>query len=261
MKILCISDLHLSSSDILKFGLIPNAITHLKNIKDTVIETNPDLVVCTGDTVWSRKVQQISPILRDIIPYEIPIVVTLGNHEFWNYKFERTLERARVASTYYGLGGKNIFYLDVIGSVIIGGINFVGGTLFFDGSMRYRENQHVDEWDGWQDFRIPEIQTRYLEFNQYYKDMIEANIKSNMPNALCTHHVPHSILNGHEPSHYSFYTGMKDFVHELPFNPRYDNYIICGHTHKRVIGEVIPWFMCVNVGSDYNDFKYYVLET
>ena len=260
MKILCISDLHLASSDLLKFEISDSYTSKhgfIRNIKDTVIATNPDLVVCTGDTVWSRKVPQISDTLRVLVPSEIPIIVTLGNHEFWEYGFEKTLKRLQRQT----LDDKNIFYLDLIGSVIMDGINFVGGTLFFDGSMRYRENQHVDEWDGWQDFRIPEIQTRYLEFNQYYIDMIEANIKSNMPNALCTHHVPHINLNGHEPSHYSFYTGMKDFVHELPFNPRYDNYIICGHTHKRVIGEVIPWFMCVNVGSDYNDFKYYVLET
>ena len=50
-------------------------------------------------------------------------------------------------------------------------MNFVGGTLFFDGSMRIRENQRVDEWDGWQDWRIGEIVMRYMEFNAYYVDI------------------------------------------------------------------------------------------
>ena len=51
-----------------------------------------------------------------------------------------------------------------------------------------------------------------------------------------------------------------DFVHDLPFDARFDNYLICGHTHRRVIGEVIPGFMGVNVGSDYNQLETYVLE-
>ena len=41
--------------------------------------------------------------------------------------------------------------MDLIGSVELGGINFIGGTLFFDGSIRVRANQMIDEWDGWQD--------------------------------------------------------------------------------------------------------------
>lgn len=80
------------------------------------------------------------------------------------------------------------------------------------------------------------------------------------PEPASTHHVPHVRLNGHEPSHYSFYTGMKDLVHELPFDPMFNNYLICGHTHRRVIGEVVPGFMGVNVGSDYDDLKTFTLE-
>ena len=53
---------------------------------------------------------------------------------------------------------------------------------------------------------------------------------------------------------------MKDLVHELPFDPLFNNYLICGHTHRRVIGEVVPGFMGVNVGSDYDDLKTFTLE-
>ena len=153
---------------------------------------------------------------------------------------------------------QKIRYTD--GSVILDGVNFVGGTLFFDGSMRIRDNQRIDQWDGWQDWRIIDVESRYMEFNAYYVDMIRASMKPGMPTALCTHHVPHVKLNGHEPSHYSFYTGMKDLVHDLPFDPLYNNYLISGHTHRRVIGEVVPGFMGVNVGSDYDQLKSFVLE-
>ncbi len=155
---------------------------------------------------------------------------------------------------------ENIYYLDLIGAVELGGFHFVGGTLFFDGSMRIRDNQRVDEWDGWQDRRIPGIATRYLEFNAYYVDMIKSKMKSGMPTVLCTHHVPHIKLMGYERSHYSFYAGMKDLVHELPFDLKFDNYLICGHTHCRMIGEVMPGFMGINVGSDYDRLETYALK-
>ena len=183
-------------------------------------------------------------------------MATLGNHEFWGRTFEETLAELKEQT----IADDNIFYLDLIGAVELGGFNFVGGTLFFDGSMRIRENQRVDEWDGWQDWRIGEIVMRYKEFNAYYVDMIRSKMKPGMSTLLCTHHVPHVLLNGHDPSHYSFYTGMKDLVHDLPFDARFDNYLICGHTHRRVIGEAVSGFMGVNVGSDYNRLETYLLE-
>ena len=36
--------------------------------------------------------------------------------------------------------------------------------------------------------------------------------------------------------------------------------LFCGHTHRRMIGEVVPGFMDVNVGSDYDDLKTFTLE-
>ena len=40
----------------------------------------------------------------------------------------------------------------------------------------------------------------------------------------------------------------------------FSNYLICGHTHRRVIGEVVPEFMGVNVGSEYDELKTFVLD-
>ena len=256
MKILCLSDLHLRSS--VTADLLDSHCTSpfLQAIKAAMSETSPDVVVVTGDTVWARQVRKLSFVLRGLIPAGIPIVATLGNHEFWGRTFEETLAELKEQT----IADDNIFYLDLIGAVELGGFNFVGGTLFFDGSMRIRENQRVDEWDGWQDWRIGEIVMRYKEFNAYYVDMIRSKMKPGMSTLLCTHHVPHVLLNGHDPSHYSFYTGMTDLVHDLSFDARFDNYLICGHTHRRVIGEAVSGFMGVNVGSDYNRLETYLLE-
>ena len=256
MKLLCLSDLHLRPDAVVEAIDRKHLMPFPAQIAAAVAEVSPDAVVVTGDTVSPAQVCLLSATLRTFIPADLPVVVTLGNHEFWGRAFEDTLAKLKEQT----LAEPNIFYLDLIGAVELGGVNFVGGTLFFDGSMRIRENQRIDQWAGWQDWRIVDIETRYMEINAYYVDMIRSKMKSGMPTALCTHHVPHVLLNGHAPSHYSFYTGMKDLVHELPFDPLFSNCLICGHTHRRVIGEVVPGFMGVNVGSDYDDLKTFTLE-
>lgn len=257
MKLLCVSDLHLRSEAVVAAVDRQRLSPFLAQIAATVADVSPDAVVVTGDTVSPAQVRLLSATLRTLIPDDLPVVAMRGNHEFWGRTFEDTLAKLKEQT----LAAPNIFYLDLIGAVELDGVNFVGGTLFFDGSMRIRDNQRVDDWDGWQDWRIFDIESRYMEFNAYYVDMIRGGkMKPGMPTALCTHHVPHVRLNGHEPSHYSFYTGMKDLVHELPFDPMFNNYLICGHTHRRVIGEVVPGFMGVNVGSDYDELKTFTLE-
>ena len=256
MKLLCLSDLHLRPDAVAEAIDRKHLLPFPAQIAATVAEFSPDTVVVTGDTVSPAQVRLLSATLRTFIPADLPVVATLGNHEFWGRTFEDTLANLKEQT----LSDPNIFYLDLIGATELGGVNFVGGTLFFDGSMRIRDSQRIDQWDGWQDWRIVDIETRYMEINAYYVDMIRSKMKPGMPTALCTHHVPHVRLNGHAPSHYSFYTGMKDLVSELPFDPLFNNYLICGHTHSRVIGEVVPGFMGVNVGSDYGDLKTFSLE-
>ena len=118
--------------------------------------------------------------------------------------------------------------------------------------MRRRSRLH--------DWRIPDIEQRYKEFNAYYVERIRKAMRPNMPNVLCTHHLPHIVLNGFEPNHYSFYSGMRDLASQLPFDDAFPNALICGHTYKRVICEVVKGFYCVNVGSDYGVLMYYLLE-
>lgn len=255
MKILCLSDLHLRQQAVIDAIDCGELDLFLAQVKDCVIQSSPDCIVITGDTISPLQLRLLSALLKNIVGSDIPIVLTLGNHEFWGHTFEDTF--CKLKNQVVDL--PNIYYLDSIGRVELGGINFVGGTLFFDGSMRFRDSQRVIPWNGWNDRYIVDIESRYPEFNKYYTDMISANMKPGMPTVLCTHHVPHVNLNGHEPSPYSFYCGMKDFVHALPFDHRYDNYLICGHTHRRIIGEAVPNFMCVNVGSDYGNLQSYVL--
>ena len=256
MKILCLSDLHLRMTDVSDAIHQRRFTPFLQSIRDLVEDTKPDVAVVTGDTVPPPFVNSLNALFGSVFPAKLPVVATLGNHEFWGRLFEETLEEARNQT----VEAPNVHILDAEPSVEIGGYNFVGGCLFFDGSMRWRENDTLLPWDGWQDWRIPDIEQRYEEFCAFYVKRIRKAMKPNMPNVLCTHHLPHVALNGHEPNHYSFYSGMRDLVSQLPFDDAFPNALICGHTHKRVIGEIVKGFYCVNVGSDYGVLMYYLLE-
>ena len=55
----------------------------LAQIAATVAEVSPDAVVVTGDTVSPAQVRLLSATLRTFIPTDLPVIATLGNHEFW----------------------------------------------------------------------------------------------------------------------------------------------------------------------------------
>lgn len=256
MKILCLSDLHFSTQEVISAVEDKELNWFTSQVYEVVSTSCCDLIVITGDTVPANHVSQLSALFRTLFPAEMPVVATLGNHEFWGHSFDETLDALRNQT----VTAPNIHYLDLEGGFQTGNINFVGGTLFFDGSLRFRDSQKVSEWNGWQDWRIKNIETTYLEMNRYYVEMIRSSMKPGVSTALCTHCIPHIRLNGFLPNHFSFYTGMRDLVSELPFDENFDNALICGHTHKRVIGNVLPGFLCVNVGSNYNNLKTFVLD-
>ena len=109
MKLLCLSDLHFRSEAVV------NAIDRkvlspfLAGIATHVCEVSPDAVVVTGDIVCPAQVRLLSALLRSVIPGDLPVVVTLGNHEFWGRTFEDTLEKLKAQI----VDDKNIFYLDL----------------------------------------------------------------------------------------------------------------------------------------------------
>lgn len=257
MRVLCLSDLHVRPLVVMDALDNPTErkFKYTGELAAVVKEANPDVVVITGDIVAPQHVTLLSGFLRTFIPNDIPVITTLGNHELWGNGFKWTLRLLNEQR----MPDDNVYFLDIRGSVVLNGVNFVGGMLFFDGSMAISPKQRVTDWDGWNDWYIPGVEQFYKEWNQYYVDKISSNMSDSLPNVLCTHHVPHEKLNGHEPSQYSFYSGMKDLLHELNWGNK-DRYVVCGHTHRRVIGEIVPGFMCVNVGSDYNHIESFVLE-
>ena len=92
MHILCLSDLHLRSEAVVDAIDRKVLSPFLAGIAAHVCEVSPDAVVVTGDTVCPAQVRLLSALLRSVLPDDLPVVVTLGNHEFWGRTFEDTLE-------------------------------------------------------------------------------------------------------------------------------------------------------------------------
>ncbi|WP_076860734.1 metallophosphoesterase [Bradyrhizobium mercantei] len=108
MKIQIFSDLHID--------VLPN--------KDITIVDNIDVVVVAGD-VCEGALDAFSH-LRWIVPIRIPIVMVLGNHEYYRSFIGDELELARSEAP-----ASNIHILED-DSVVIGGCRFVGATLWTD---------------------------------------------------------------------------------------------------------------------------------
>lgn len=253
MKILCLSDLHRYSHK-----------DYQKNkwLKDVVINTNPDIIVITGDiyeaSFQGNPYKGISKIVGDI-----PVICTLGNHEFIYRTVDETLNFYK---NYYNPNKYNVHYLDIIHkydfTINNKTVRFVGNVLWYDGTMSTIKNQNVNSFaDGrWLDRLIYNFDF-ISECNKCQKNIIENLSKDkNIPNILCTHCVPHYELNGHiqnKNSEFNAYSGIFDFLSKLTNV----DYAICGHTHWRIIGKYIENCGCINCGNDYSPpYLHYLLE-
>ena len=124
MNIFCLSDLHLQRiwvAEALTEGKLAPFIEQIKHLFQMV---KVDAVVITGDTVQSDMIRYLNALFRTFIPASMPVIVTLGNHEFWMHSFEDTLETLKQQT----VADPDIHYLDLAGGVIIDGINaFISG--------------------------------------------------------------------------------------------------------------------------------------
>lgn len=108
LRIQIFSDLH---ADVAK----PRAIA---------VDPGVDAVVVAGDTCEGA--ERGFERLRQIVPMQIPIVMTLGNHEFYRRVWRDELAQARAAAPLYGV------HLLENNVAIIGDVRFVGATLWTD---------------------------------------------------------------------------------------------------------------------------------
>jgi Icc-related predicted phosphoesterase len=117
MKIQIFSDLHVDVS----------------SIKPISIMLGADLVIVAGDTC--EGVLHAFDYLRQIVAAHIPILMVLGNHEYYRHFIPHELALARSHAAEF-----NIHLLEN-DAIVLGGVRFVGATLWTDYRIFGESNQ------------------------------------------------------------------------------------------------------------------------
>ncbi|MBX5195740.1 phosphohydrolase [Rhizobium sp. NZLR10] len=121
MRAWIISDLHYSPTDAL-MGLpfrVPDA----------------DICICAGD-ISENISMSIAHLRRDIEPH-MPVILVLGNHDYYNGSIDFALERARRE-----IEGTGIHLLENQ-SIEMAGCRFIGATLWTDFAVSVGEDEHI----------------------------------------------------------------------------------------------------------------------
>jgi Icc-related predicted phosphoesterase len=173
---------------------------HIDVRQPKAIKIGPDVdaVVVAGDVCEGA--EHAFAYLRQIVPMQIPIAMTLGNHEFYRRCWREEVAQARTAAPLYG-----VHLLENDEVVVGGGVRLVGCTLWTDYRL-YGEGyvplaMHAAS-DGlndhrrimwakqpWQRFRPQEA----LLLHQRSRTFIETALAKPFAGAtvVVTHHAPH----------------------------------------------------------------------
>ena len=164
-----------------------------------VIAANVDAVVVAGDICEGA--ERGFTWLRQIVPMDIPIVMTLGNHEFYRRCWSEELAQARERAPYYGI---HLLENDV---VVLGNVRFIGASLWTDYALfgdvpraiqaaAYGLNDHRRiKWrrDPWQRFRPQEALLLHKRSRSFIETALAAPF--NGATMVLSHHAPHPRSN------------------------------------------------------------------
>ncbi len=181
MKIQIFSDLH----------------ADVRTPREIVVSPDVDAVVVAGDTCQGAESAFMH--LRLSVPMQIPIVMVMGNHEYYRRSFHEELARAREVAPLYGV------HLLENDTVIVGGVRFIGATLWTDYALfgeanlgramvaasRGLNDHRRISWSKqpWQRFRPQEALLLHRTSRKFIEQTLaETSIR---PTVVVTHHAPH----------------------------------------------------------------------
>ena len=181
MKIQIFSDLH----------------ADVRTSREIIVSPDVEAVVVAGDTCQGAESAFMR--LRLFVPMQIPIAMVMGNHEYYRRNYQEELARAREVAPLYGV------HLLENDTVVIGGVRFVGTTLWTDYALfgeanlgramvaasRGLNDHRRISWSKqpWQRFRPQEA----LLLHRTSRKVIEKALAEPFegPTVVVTHHAPH----------------------------------------------------------------------
>jgi Icc-related predicted phosphoesterase len=179
MKLQIFSDLH---ADVAR----PRPITVAPEVDAVIVAGD----VCQGaENGFAR--------LRQIVPMPVPIVIVMGNHEYYGRHFASELAAARQAAPLYGI------YLLENDVVTLGGVRFIGCSMWTDYALfgditramqvaAHGLNDHRRiAWSKqpWSRFRPQEAWQLHQQSRAFIETMLAAPFDGDT--VVVTHHAPH----------------------------------------------------------------------
>mgnify|MGYP001421993651 FL=1 len=179
MRIWILSDLHLEYAPLSALLEIPNA----------------DVCVMAGDLC--RGPANGVRWLAENIGYAMPCVYVAGNHEFYRGSIVEGLEQGRQATQ----GFANVHFLENE-AVIIGGVRFLGATLWTDCCIAgHQQMAMMHARDRMNDYKAISLQKKpwkrfvpeaAARLHQQSREFLAAALADeSLPTVVVTHHLPH----------------------------------------------------------------------
>jgi Icc-related predicted phosphoesterase len=166
-------------------------------VKPITIGSGVDAVLVAGDTCQGA--QEAFAHIRRIVPMNLPVVMTMGNHEYYGRCMPDELAIARAAAPTFGI------HLLENDTAVIDGVRFVGCTLWTDyrlfgsanvpAAMRTAAQGLNDHrriaWSKrpWARFRPAEALLLHSRSRLFLQNALQASHQG--PTVVVTHHAPH----------------------------------------------------------------------
>lgn len=224
VRLQLVSDLHVDLADTGRLRPAPGA----------------DLVVVAGDTCQGAVAAFAT--LRRRIPAPMPIVMVMGNHEYYGAIRHEELTRARAAAPGFGI---TLLENDI---AVIGGVRLLGATLWTDYALfgaahrpvamaaaRRAMNDHrrigLAHPPAWQPFLPADAATLHRESVRFLADGLA--VPHDGPSVVVTHHAPHPVCIaprfGRDPVSAAFASDLSDLIAATA-----PELWLSGHTHHPV---------------------------
>ena len=282
MKILFTADLHLNIH-------APNprsGRSAMEDFAEAIRREKPEVVVVAGDIGTASHAARHLTEIRNAVG-DRPLAITLGNHDFWlpSICHAQFSNLDQVVTRFWREPARD---LDIVlldrENLDLGEIAVAGCYGHFDlghaepglhvGGVEVTKSIYLSGGMGglyWGDFRyIPNCAIGIREEAREQADGIasrmDAAIAAGKSLLIATHTCPWRELNGHPlrgdaSDILSAYSGNSLLGRKIESRANHIDFLLCGHTHKRVREQCLHNIRCLNVGADYGQFRGVVYNT